>query len=289
MALASKPTGLPTGVDPHRLASLNTRPRGIPAGTGLSGVLLRPVRGTNAFEATVEQLATAIRLGIFADGAHLPPERQLASSMRISRATLREAIAALRQAGLVSTRSGRGGGTVVTHGAPGAGRADELERRTQARRTVEADLEAYFDALTVRRVIEPGAAALAAEADLTSEQRAWLRGALGEVVDADDPTLHRQADSRLHLAVAKLSGSAHLLELVTSVQRDLHEMLSAIPVLKVNITHSTDEHRRLVDAILDGDANRARTVMEGHCDASSALLRGLLGIPQNPPAKGLTR
>jgi GntR family transcriptional repressor for pyruvate dehydrogenase complex len=85
---------------------------------GLAVVLLRPVRGVNAFEATVEQLATAIRLGVFADGDRLPPERELAASMRVSRATLREAIAALRQAGLVRTRSGRGGGTAVTHAAP---------------------------------------------------------------------------------------------------------------------------------------------------------------------------
>ena len=70
--------------------------------TGLAAVLLRPLQGTNAFEATVEQLATAIRLGVFADGDRLPPERELAASLGVSRATLREAIAALRQAGLSS-------------------------------------------------------------------------------------------------------------------------------------------------------------------------------------------
>ncbi len=287
MALVARPSGPPSSVD-STVVVPRSGSRGLAAGTGLSGVLLRPVRGTNAFEATVEQLATAIRLGVFADGARLPPERELASSMRVSRATLREAIAALRQAGLVSTRSGRGGGTVVTHGSQGAGATDELDRRTLARKRVEADLETYCDALTVRRVVEPGAAAVTAKQELTAEQRAWLRATLREVAEAKDPMVHRQADSRLHLAVAKLSGSERLLDLVASVQRDLHEMLSAIPVLKINITHSDAEHRRLVEAILDGDADGARAVMECHCDASSALLRGLLGMPDNSPRRDLT-
>lgn len=289
MALIVKPDGtFADGETSGQGVCRSPGPHTVAAGTGLSGVLLRPVRGTNAFEATVEQLATAIRLGVFADGARLPPERELASSMRISRATLREAIAALRQVGLVSTRSGRGGGTFVTHGSPGVGSAADLERRTKARQRVEADLDAYRDALTVRRIFEPGAAALAARRELTMDQRDWLRAALVDVATAKDPMLHRQADSRLHLAVARLSGSERLLDVVTSVQRDLHEMLSAIPVLKVNITHSNAEHRRLVEAILAGDPEDARSVMECHCDASSALLRGLLGMQETPPRRDRT-
>ena len=66
-------------------------------GSALPGAVLRPVR-SHAFEACVEQLATAIRLGIYPRGSTLPPERQLAEQLRVSRATLREAMAALRQA-----------------------------------------------------------------------------------------------------------------------------------------------------------------------------------------------
>lgn len=246
--------------------------------TDLTAVLLRPVRGTNAFEATVEQLATTIRLGVFAEGDRLPPERELATGMQVSRATLREAIAALRQAGLVRTRSGRGGGTVVTNAAPGAGATDDLARRTAARLVVQADVARHRDALVLRRVVEPGAAFVAATRELTPDQRDWLQKAVGEVASLTDATLHRQADSRLHLAIAKLSGSERLLNLVTEVRRGLHDMLSAIPVLSVNITHSNDEHQRIVDAIVVGDPEQARRVMECHCDGSAALLRGLLGV-----------
>src|SRR3954453_15794829 len=80
----------------------------------LPGVVLRPVRGHHAFESCVEQLATAIRLGVYPRGTTLPPERDLAGRLQVSRATLREAMAALRQAGLVETTRGRGGGAVVS-------------------------------------------------------------------------------------------------------------------------------------------------------------------------------
>ena len=89
--------------------------------------------------------------------------------------------------------------------------------------------------------------------------------------------MHRQADSRFHLTVAALSGSSRVVESVTAVQATLHEMLSAIPVLEANIAHSDTQHARIVKAILAGRSNRARQVMEEHCDDTAALLRGLLG------------
>ena len=263
------------------------KPANVGGATGLTAVLLRPVRGgtSNAFEATVEQLAAAIRLGVFAEGDHLPPERALAAAMGISRATLREAMAALRQAGLVATRSGRGGGSVVTARQPGSKDDDAQTRRAEARALVESEPDRFRDALVARRVVEPGAALVAAGAELTSDQRQWLRQALAEVVNATDSATHRQADSRLHLAVATLSGSRRLLDLIADLQRDLDVMLSAIPVLEVNIAHSTKEHNKVVEAILTGDGSTARAVMECHCDATAALLRGLLGMDHSPPRR----
>ena len=64
----------------------------------LADVVLGPVRGHHAFEGCVEQLGTAIRLGVFPSGSALPPERDLAERLGVSRATLREAIVALREA-----------------------------------------------------------------------------------------------------------------------------------------------------------------------------------------------
>lgn len=236
----------------------------------LPEAVLRPVRGHHAFEACVEQLATAIRLGVYPLGSTLPAERDLAALLGVSRATLREAMAALREAGLVETTRGRGGGTVVT-----------LKPRTPsaraAARSSAAQRAAWLDALEFRRIVEPGAAYLAASASLDEDQRARLTQALAEVGDARRPAQHRQADSRFHLTVAACSGSPRTIEAVTSVQATLHEMLLAIPVLGTNIAHSDRQHALLAKAILAGQPEKARSVMEEHCDDTAALLRGLVG------------
>ena len=216
----------------------------------------------------MEQLATAIRLGVFPLGAALPPERELAERMGVSRATLREAIAGLRAADMVRTTRGRGGGTVVAYRPddPGsdpdgiAGRREEL-----------------LDSLVFRRVVEPGACHVAASRQLSASERMRLTTALAEVDAATGPAEHRQADSRLHLAIASVSGSPMTVQSVTEVQMCLHDMLQAIPVLEVNIEHSNAQHRAIVTAIIKGEATKARRAMEQHCDDTAALLRGLLG------------
>ena len=88
---------------------------------------------------------------------------------------------------------------------------------------------------------------------------------------------HRIADSRLHLAIATVTGSPMVVESVTRAQAALGELLGAIPVLRTNIEHSHEQHDAIVEAILRGDPHTARTTMEEHCDATSALLRGLIG------------
>jgi GntR family transcriptional regulator, transcriptional repressor for pyruvate dehydrogenase complex len=241
-----------------------------PQASRLPDAVLRPAVG-NVFETTVEQLATAIRLGVFVVGEQLPAERDLAERLGVSRNTLREAIAALRDSGLVTTRRGRGGGTVVTY----AGRARCGEPAVLDGPPVRTGA-ALEDALDFRRVVEPGAARLAATRRLSGDQRDWLTESARAVREADADH-HRIADSRLHLAIATLTGSPMVVEAVTRAQAALSELLGQIPVLRSNIEHSHEQHDAVVAAILDGDPDTARTTMEEHCDATSALLRGLLG------------
>src|SRR4051812_28934973 len=112
----------------------------------LPQAVLRPVRGHHAFEACVEQVATAIRLGVYPYGTLLPAERELAEQLGVSRATLREAIAALRTAGLVETTRGRGGGTMV--------RRRPVRRRATARAAIRGRHEDLLDSLSFRGIVE---------------------------------------------------------------------------------------------------------------------------------------
>src|ERR687898_2781477 len=78
-----------------------------------SDALLRPVRPGNAFEDTVGRLLQTIRLGVLQPGESLPPERELATRLGVSRDTVRDAIKSLAEAGYLVSRRGRYGGTFL--------------------------------------------------------------------------------------------------------------------------------------------------------------------------------
>jgi DNA-binding FadR family transcriptional regulator len=231
----------------------------------------RPVRGGNAFEITVARLAQAIRLGMVATGDQLPPERELAERLQVSRVTLREAIAALRDAGYLETRRGRAGGTFVVYRDDALPVAGPDEAAALAREMGDK----LHDALDFRRVVEPGAAALAATRSLSAAERAHLTACLAAAADRRAAD-RRVADSRLHLAIATAGGSPSLAAAVADVQVTVDRLLALIPVLERNLEHSDAQHRRIVEAILSGDPRGARTAMEEHCDGTAELLRGLL-------------
>jgi GntR family transcriptional repressor for pyruvate dehydrogenase complex len=229
--------------------------------------MFSPVPVRNAFEVTIERLAQSIRLGVLVEGDRLPPERELADTFGVSRVTLREAIKALRDAGLVESRRGRGGGTFVA-----APRRERARPRDKIEEAIGHGLE---DVLALRRVVEPGAAALAASRTLSAADRSALRDYLGAASDCES-AVRRRADSRLHLAIAALGGSALVTAVVADVQMRLDELLRAIPVIPGNIAHSDKQHQMIVEAILGGQADRARIEMEEHVDGTAALLRGFL-------------
>ena len=81
-------------------------------------LLLKPIRGGNTYEETVERILQTIRLGLIHPGEQLPPERELATMLEISRDTVRDAIASLSEAGYLSIRRGRYGGTFVADTIP---------------------------------------------------------------------------------------------------------------------------------------------------------------------------
>ncbi|MET1004997.1 MAG: GntR family transcriptional regulator, partial [Propionibacteriaceae bacterium] len=170
----------------------------MPGEAVLGEAVLKAPKGRHAFEDCVERLATAIRLGVYPHGSMLPPERELAAILGVSRATLREAMAALRSARMVSTARGRGGGTVVEH-VPTPPREDP--EAFEGRRTE------LLDALVFRRVVEPGACFVAAQRQLDPADQELVQEALARVAGAVDEGEHRQADSRLHLALASVTGS----------------------------------------------------------------------------------
>jgi DNA-binding FadR family transcriptional regulator len=233
--------------------------------------LLGPVRAGNAFEETVERLLTVIKLGVVAPGDRFPPERELAGLLGVSRLTLREAIKALQQARYVESRRGRFGGTFVTYVRP-------APDPTEARRIALEDSDRLTDALTFRLVVETGAAQVLAQScgdhgrDILLARLADLNGAT--------PGDYRRLDTLFHLSIAELTGSSLLIAACTDARMRLNDLLNAIPVLEHNIMHTAQQHTAMADAILAGDAERARSAVAEHLDGTAALLRGFLAAPR---------
>ncbi|HEX2820237.1 MAG TPA: GntR family transcriptional regulator [Streptosporangiaceae bacterium] len=241
-------------------------PGGSPA---ITAAVFRAVRTGNAFEETVERLLEGVKLGVYAPGDRLPPERELTRRLGISRITLREALRELASAGYVETKRGRFGGTFVI-------RSPEPLVYDEMTRTARDMGRALDDALTFRRVVEGGAAEMAARASLSMEQREHLAESLA-AVRACGAFGYRQADTRLHLAIADAAGSPLLTASVVEARVRLVDLLNAIPILETNLEHANLQHASIVRAILAGDPDRARHAMEQHVAGTAALLRGFLG------------
>ncbi|WP_410571579.1 FadR/GntR family transcriptional regulator [Amycolatopsis sp. cmx-4-61] len=226
--------------------------------------LFRPVRAGNAFEETVERLLQAIRLGVVGAGERLPSERELADRLGVSRVTLREAIRALSDAGYVESRRGRYGGTFVNETLPGPPEPDG-----------KVDAVALEDALSLRYVLETGAAEMAAARSLSPADRQHLTGTLAEAAGADLDD-YRRKDSRLHLAIAEVTASGSLTTAMADARTRVNQLLDRIPLLPPNLEHSNAQHEAIVDAILAGDAPAARRAMAEHIEGTASLLRAFL-------------
>ncbi|OLR89650.1 FadR/GntR family transcriptional regulator [Actinokineospora bangkokensis] len=236
-----------------------------PGADPLLDAFLRPARTGNAFEEAVERMLQAIRLGVVPPGARLPAERDLAARLGVSRVTLREALRALQEAGYVESRRGRYGGTFVRPDPPAPG-------ATALPTDLAAELE---DTLTLRAVLETGAAGTAAGRALSPRLRRHLRARLQHCTGAD-PADYRRRDSRLHLAIAEATASPSLTDAVAGVRARLNALLDAIPLIPQNIEHSDEQHAAIITAILDGDPPAARAAMSEHLSGTASLLRGFL-------------
>jgi len=237
--------------------------------------VFRPIRTGQTFEETVERLLQAAKLGVINPGERLPSERELAASLGVARETLREALRSLVEAGYFESVRGRGGGTFMRR-RPGPAQPVAAGRPVAAAGgSLPGIAERLSDVLDLRRVLEVGAAELAATRDLTPAVRTQLHWLLEEscAVSIED---YRPIDSRLHLAIAEAAGLPILAGYVADVRTEINDLLDAIPRLPVNIRNSNVQHRAVIEAVLDGDPVAARDSMTEHLAGTAALLRGFL-------------
>ena len=222
------------------------------------------MRSQTAFEETVDRLGTAIKLGLLEPGVRLPPERELCSQLGIARSTLRQALTALTESGLLYAVRGRGGGTFV---------ADPLPPVDPPSAEL---LAGWMEACDARLAVELACAALAATRASTE-----MLDAIGDLVEQlddlmDDFEAYRQADVRLHMTLAEATGSERLVAAMTQAQGEMTDLISFIPHPPEILSHSNEQHAQLLAALRARDGARALAIMADHLHGTEHVLAGLL-------------
>lgn len=220
---------------------------------GLAGLTRATMAGSVA-----DRLITAIAVGTYSPGERLPPERELAARLAVSRVTVRQALQQVSELGLIESRRGRGGGTFVTTVSWQAVAPDK------ARRTLEVELPRLRELFDYRCMVE-GMIARAAAQRRTPAQIEELSEALAEFRRAgDDMATARALDRRLHGLVCAAAHNQHLVSLSAHLTTAATLGFGAEPYERDFFVQALHEHQELIGAIVDGDAEHAQDVAQAH-------------------------
>src|SRR5580692_3635290 len=179
--------------------------------------LIAPLAVLSRAEEVALRVGQAIQLGLLPDGEQLPSEAEFAAQLGVSPMTLREALAMLRQQGLVRTLRGRAGGTFVQR--PTAPQLGLLRDRLRAMSIGE-----LRDLTDEQSAVSGAAARLAATRASTVSVRRLV--ALADRLAGAPTTGARiMADSRFHIEVAIASKSQRLTVLEVALQARLAELV----------------------------------------------------------------
>jgi DNA-binding FadR family transcriptional regulator len=219
----------------------------------------------------VEQLAGEIRSGRLAPGARLPTEQELTRAAKVSRTVVREAVAALRAEGMVVTRQGVG---AFVSAAP-----QQAPFRIDTERL--HNLEEILYVMELRLCVEIESAGLAAERATKPQVRA-IAAAL-EALDraAEGGKTAVDEDLEFHRAIASATGNAEFARFLQFIGRHLIPRRSVSGLTetmggpRAYLALIQEEHRRIADAIRDGDPKAAREAMRRHLTRSIERYRKL--------------
>ena len=215
-----------------------------------------------------ERLGTAIVAGTIAPGCALPPEATLLERYAVSRTVLREALNVLSGKGLIEAKPKRG--TVVRPPSEWShldsdllGWRDEVSRRTLPREAMEG----LYRLMEMRRIVEPGAAALAARR-ATPADTARIGDAYRLMAEAEDSAeAFMEADLAFHVAILEAGRNDYLLPVAHAIRSS---MMASLRITNRNPVENREVslplHRAIHEAIARRDGEAAATAMERHLD-----------------------
>ena len=209
-------------------------------------------------EITVRRLERLIESGEMMSQGRLPAERELAGRIGVSRGTLRRALAALEASGRIWRHVGRG--TFVGPRPP--------EERSNGAAVIR--FTNPTEVMEVRLVVEPSLAALAA-LRATTENVEQMETCLRKADAVTDTAAYERWDSVLHRTIAEAARNTLLLSLFNAVNAARDERvwgrLKEASLDRERQKAYSSQHRALVNAIRDRNAELAARLMTGHLEA----------------------
>ena len=224
---------------------------------------LRPVSRPRLYEQVAQQILAWVRESGLEVGDRLPPERDLAVRLGVSRATVSQALVAMEVVGVINVRHGDGAVLVDSTGSSKV--VDALRRHAQqlpaiieAREALESKLSALA---AVRRTEADLARINRALADMERDIAAGGRGVEG--------------DEAFHAAVTIAGHSALLQRLMSEISDLIKETRLESLSQPGRPQESLEGHRAIADAIRDRNPDAAAAAMRTHIEKVSdvALLR----------------
>jgi GntR family transcriptional regulator, transcriptional repressor for pyruvate dehydrogenase complex len=239
------------------------------SGASSSALRFEPIRQVRAHEYVAEQIRRHIALRLIKPGEALPAERDLAGVFGVGRPTIQHALRLLEAAGLVEARRGRSGGTFITQRDHDSLAVDELIVRVMRQRKELEDLLIY------RRLVEPAVARVAAGTRRSTDLAEMRRAIRGMAASTSEPDYMRH-DTDFHIAVAHATGNAFLTRAIEEIRMRLNDAMTLLPESDAWHKRISGEHEALLEAIENGDAETAETVMQEHVANSEQGLRAVL-------------
>jgi GntR family transcriptional regulator, transcriptional repressor for pyruvate dehydrogenase complex len=215
-----------------------------------------PIRQVRVSEEVTEQLKRSILQGQFKPGDRLPPERELAEQLQVSRVAIREAFRVLQNAGFIVTRPGALGGTFVT----------DLSFQHLSDAFLDlllAEKISVHELNQVRLIIEPEMSRMAATR-VTPEYAKKLQAALKaeEQPSASLPE-DRERKTAVHFILAEMCGNRLYEALILSILGLTWRVIKAADP-DYHLMHPAGMHRPIVEAVLAKNPKKAALAMQKH-------------------------
>lgn len=219
-------------------------------------------------DVAISRLKKRIESGEFAPGQRLPPETALANELELSRPSLREAVRALAMAGVLDVR--RGDGTFVTDLRP-----DRLVRAIGSFLDLANDT-GLDEMLECRKVIEPGATALAATR-IDAATLDALHQRIERMRTLHDPEELVREDLAFHADIVAATGNRTLESLLSSVTQQTARARVWRALIKSDVLAWTHEqHMDIYRALRAHDSLGAFTAANRHVNDVDAWVRDRL-------------